>query len=92
MTNHELFIETLQETVNLSDIEEAVKLLRDESNTIESKLSKVIMANVLEDFLDRIETDKKCPRCGKNLYLSDLPGYDYLCTDCQENYSRCELD
>lgn len=29
---------------------------------------------------------KKCPKCGKQLYLSDLPQYDYVCPWCDENF------
>ncbi len=29
---------------------------------------------------------KKCPKCGKQLYLSDLPKYDYVCPWCDENF------
>lgn len=28
----------------------------------------------------------KCPKCGRQLYLSDLPQYDYVCPWCDENF------
>lgn len=92
MTNYELFVQGLKEMVDLSDIEETVKVLRDKTDTFESKMSKEVMAGTFENILNRLKTDKKCPRCGKILYLSDLPEYDYLCTDCRENYFECEVD
>lgn len=38
-----------------------------------------------------IETDKKCPSCGSMLYCSDLPEYDYVCVECEENFYDCEV-
>ena len=92
MTNYELFVKGLKEMIDLSDIEEVVRVLRDESNTLESRLSREVMAGTIENILNRFQTDKKCPKCGKILYLSDLSEYDYLCTDCRENYFECEVD
>lgn len=34
--------------------------------------------------------DARCPRCGKQLYLSDLPQYAYVCYDCDENFFDLE--
>lgn len=36
-------------------------------------------------------TEKKCPKCGKPLFVSDLGGYDYVCLDCDENFDESEL-
>lgn len=36
-------------------------------------------------------TEKKCPKCGKPLFVSDLGGYDYVCLDCDENFDEYEL-
>lgn len=91
MTNYELFVKGLESMIDLSDIEEVVRVLRDESDALESRLSKTVMAGTFENILNRFKTDKKCPKCGKILYLSDLAEYDYLCTDCQENYFECEI-
>lgn len=38
-----------------------------------------------------IRTDKKCPICKNDLYMSDVLGYDYVCLDCDENFDDCEL-
>lgn len=37
------------------------------------------------------QTDKSCPKCGKKLFKSDLPDYDYLCAECDENFYKCEV-
>lgn len=33
----------------------------------------------------KYSTNVKCFRCGKNLLISDLKDYDYLCLNCNEN-------
>ena len=43
------------------------------------------------DVIDKITTNKKCPKCRRILYLSDLPQYDYVCTNCDENFYECEV-
>lgn len=39
-----------------------------------------------------LKTNVKCPRCNKELYISDVIGYAYLCPSCDENmyYTECE--
>ena len=32
-----------------------------------------------------------CPHCGSPLYLSDLPQYEYVCYDCDENFFYMEV-
>lgn len=41
-----------------------------------------------------LKTNVKCPRCNKELYVSDLIGYAYLCPSCDENmyYTECECE
>ena len=40
----------------------------------------------IDRYLDRFSTDAVCSRCGKQLFLSDLPQYAYVCYDCDENF------
>lgn len=42
--------------------------------------------NPITKIFSAAETDKECPNCGNKLYLSDLPQYDYVCPDCDENF------
>lgn len=35
--------------------------------------------------------DAKCPKCGGNLYPSDVVGYEYVCYECDENFYQCEV-
>lgn len=37
-------------------------------------------------------TDKKCFRCGKQLLISDLKEYKYLCLNCNENMYEFEVE
>ena len=36
--------------------------------------------------LEKFHTGNFCPRCGLPLYLSDLPQYDEVCYECDENF------
>lgn len=46
------------------------------------------LASAIKD----LETNVKCPRCGSKLFKSDLPQYEYVCSDCDENFYECEVD
>lgn len=35
-------------------------------------------------------TNKKCAKCGKQLLISDLKQYKYLCLNCDENFYSFE--
>lgn len=68
-----------------------------------NKLSTFIPSNndILSDFSDVVEpivevidnckTDKKCPHCGRYLFKSDLPQYDYVCVECDENFDEWDV-
>lgn len=36
--------------------------------------------------IGKLLVGKQCPKCGKELFRSDLPQYDYLCIECNENF------
>lgn len=44
----------------------------------------------IDRYISRFSADAICPRCGKRLFLSDLPQYAYVCYDCDENYFDVE--
>lgn len=78
--NYRKFKEALANTISVQALEEYVcgdpdDLMRE--NTV--------------DVIEKITTDKKCPKCGKTLYLSDLPQYDYVCAECDENFYESEV-
>lgn len=43
---------------------------------------------------DKLKPQKAvhCPHCNKEMYISDLIGYAYLCPSCDENMYSCEGD
>ena len=47
----------------------------------------IIVHNIVKELL----TDKKCPHCDAPLYLSDLPDYEYVCIECEENFYGIEV-
>lgn len=47
----------------------------------------IIVHNIVKELL----TDKRCPHCDAPLYCSDLPQYDYVCIECEENFYECEV-
>ncbi len=36
-------------------------------------------------------TSAKCPKCGKQLYTSDIKGYSFVCKECDENFYTIEV-
>lgn len=36
--------------------------------------------------IDQCRTDEECPQCGCYLFKSDLPQYNYVCAECNENF------
>lgn len=48
-------------------------------------------AELFRNYINRFLTEKKCPRCKTLLFLSDLPQYDYVCGECDENFDNFEL-
>lgn len=54
-----------------------------------SDIEPVVTA--LEKVIARCTTGVKCPRCGNQLFKSDMPQYDYVCFECEENFYKCEV-
>lgn len=47
------------------------------------------LGQIVEPFvkiMDELRTDKECPQCGCYLFKSDLPQYNYVCAECNENF------
>ena len=36
-------------------------------------------------------TSAICPKCGKQLYISDIEGYNFVCKECDENFYTIEV-
>ena len=44
---------------------------------------------IVEPFVeiaDKLRTEKECPKCGCYLFKSDLPQYEYVCAECDQNF------
>ena len=39
----------------------------------------------------KYRTSAICPRCGKELYTSDIHGYSFVCEECEENFYTIEV-
>lgn len=44
------------------------------------------LASEVAEYLGKFRYGETCPRCGAQLYLSDLPQYGAVCYACQENF------
>lgn len=49
------------------------------------------LVGAVHDIVRELLTDKKCPHCDALLYLSDLPDYEYVCIECEENFYEIEV-
>ena len=41
--------------------------------------------------MKKYRTSAMCPRCGKELYTSDVLGYSFVCELCDENFYTIEI-
>lgn len=68
----------------------------------ESEINVIVRGGVINDFNTKmvltfekllIKPKEKvyCPHCGAELFVSDLPYYDYVCFDCDENFDIEEV-
>ena len=46
----------------------------------------------LDKFVSTCLTDVECPKCGRLLFYSDVEGYEYVCTECDENFYGIEVE
>lgn len=58
-------------------------------NEVRNYLKEVI--DPLVRVRDMCMTNKECPHCGCDLFKSDLPQYDYVCAECDENFYESEV-
>lgn len=91
-TNYKKYISKVEEYINVTSL---VRLLNDIDNIRERLIcDREAFADDIDCFsllVERLRTDKKCPNCGDNLFLSDLPQYDYVCPYCDENFYEIEV-
>ena len=73
--------------VDLIRVVDYVKLLSsfvNENNEVLDNLDDIV--EPFEKVIKSLKTKMSCPRCQNTLYKSDMPQYDYVCNDCDENF------
>ena len=94
MTGYEKYKEAMQ-NLSLSDILHACDYIQalayhlPKNSRLKNRYKEII--EPLEKFLSACITNKQCPHCGMNLYLSDIEGYEYVCVCCHENFYDMEV-
>jgi hypothetical protein len=78
------------ESLSIVDVVRIVDYVNELSTFIPSD-NEVLdyLEDIVEPFVkitDELRTDKECPRCGCYLFKSDLPQYNYVCAECNENF------
>lgn len=74
----------LGDLIRFSDIVTALcDLLPEQKEIVEEATILVVEVG---DKLEKFRTGNSCPRCGLPLYLSDLPHYNAVCYECEENF------
>ena len=83
------------ESLSIVDIVKAIDYINELSRFIPQE-NEVL--DYLEDVVEPLVkvqnillTNKECPHCGFYLFQSDLPQYDYVCAECDENFYESEV-
>ena len=50
------------------------------------------ITNAIHSLIDRQRTNRVCFVCGNPVYISDVPGYPYVCYHCDENMFTFETE
>lgn len=78
------------EKLSIVDIVRAVDYIDELStfipcnNEVLDYLSDVVRP--LVEVIGKCRTEEECPKCGCYLFKSDLPQYQYVCAECDENF------
>lgn len=80
---------SIVEIVKASDYINLLATFVPENNEVLDNLSDI--QEPLLKVIEKCKTDKECPRCRGTLYLSDVPQYEYVCPECDENFFECEI-
>lgn len=79
----------LTDIVNAFDYIQALMWYVPQDSAVREYYDDVIKP--LDKFVAACLTDKECPKCGRNLFLSDVEEYEYVCTECDENFYESEV-
>lgn len=80
---------SIAEIVKASDYINLLAAFVPENNEVLDNLSDI--QEPLLKVIKNCKTDKKCPHCRGTLYFSDIPQYEYVCPECDENFFECEI-
>ena len=84
-----------QEHMSDLSIVDVVHVVNGIENVIEELDFQLEYLKKVVEYISKVKTrcitDKECPHCGSLLYCSDLPQYDYVCAECDENFYECEV-
>ena len=79
----------------LEALEEAIKYQKEEMDNLLNKYydeeNEIKKSKLEQRLYEQYGTNKKCFRCGKQLLVSDLKEYKYLCLNCDENFYSFEV-
>ena len=97
MSNIEMLKLLKNTNENLEKIKDLYITTFKEDNKIDSVLNVLydVYENTYEKAIKRkenIKTKAICPRCGKELNISDIIDYSYFCENCDENFYICECE
>lgn len=83
---HHKAIESLSivDIVRISDYVNELSTFIPSDNEILDYLGWIVEPFV--KIMDKLRTEKECPRCGCYLFKSDLPQYEYVCAECDQNF------
>lgn len=90
--NFGLHKEIMSEDLSISDIVKMVDKIEylvhsSDCHCIHKEADEVTSVIApFKEIAEKCKTDVCCPKCDKKLYLSDLPQYDYVCPNCDENF------
>ena len=75
---------SISSLANLVNCVKALALSADKEDEILEGFDAIL--EPFERVLKKLQTKEHCPKCGYSLYKSDLPHYDYVCPECNENF------
>ena len=84
--------EAIKKNISIAELEFAIdcadrlldEIRDDKLNEFTWELEQSL--NSLRKIVDQALTTRICPKCGQFLIVSDVPEYDYGCSNCDENF------
>lgn len=89
-THNHLIHQNIMSNLSICDIIKACDYIKALSALVPSDSQilsdKKSIITTLEEAIQKAQVEETCPRCGCQLYVSDLPQYDCVCFNCDENF------